>query len=195
MLNVIDLFSGTKPSQAPRADSASDQAAHGMSGRVSKLGRVSCSSWIAKRRFGDALVYGQRQELDALRTIGKLGGLQGDEHRSVSGCHRGQASFWILHSTREAWLDFSRRISIGSGARFSANNRESSASDWHRFPFFQPQKLARTVCNVAETCAQVFVAAIEPSANKRPNTISRSLDLHQKLFRSVRNVGVFSCLK
>ena len=194
-MNVLDLFSGIKPNQALRADNASGRAVHGMSDRVSILVQASCFCWIARRHCGDAPVCELRQELGSPRTIGKRVALRDGGHRSASSCRQAQASLWILHNILSAYSGFWRRISSGSGAHSSANTQESNASDWHRLPFFRPQKLVRTVCNVAETCAQVFVAAIEPSANKRPNTIWRSLDRHQKLFRSVRNVGVFSCLK
>lgn len=191
-MNVLDLFSGD---QDQRQDSASCPARHGRSGKVPRPSPASYWSCCARLHCADVRACAQRQGLALRRRTDTRGERRGVWQRTFSGFRQGQASLWISRNTHSAWLDFFRRTSTDSVARFSASTRKSSAIDWHQSLFFPPQKPVRTVCNAAETCARVFVAATEPSASNRPNTIWRSPDQHQKLFRSVRNVGVSSCLK
>ena len=190
-MNVLDIRSGP----VRKADSSSDRAAHGKSGRVSTLSQVSCCPWSARHHCGDALACVLHQGHALPRRTGIGEPLPGGERRSVSGCRQVRAALGTQHDTPDIYLDFYQRTSNGSGARFSPNILESNASGWHRFLSCWLRRTFRIACNGAETYARVSVAAIELSANRRPNTISRSLYRHQKLFHNVRNVGVFSCLK
>lgn len=128
-LRVLDLFSA---SQAPLADSASDQAAHGRSGKGSKPSLALCSLWNATRHSSDALACGQHPELAFHRRIGTPAARLGAARRNGPSFRPDPAEQRRAHSTPPSRRGSFHRTLTGCPWRSVPSIAASNANDWRR---------------------------------------------------------------
>jgi hypothetical protein len=181
-------MSELRKAQVHSADSASGQAAHGMSGKAPTPYQAWYSPLTARRRCGDARAYGRRPELVSPRNTDTPSVHLGGGRRNGSGCHLALASLPFARSRVAFALDCGRRTLTGSLARSVPSIHASSASGCSLHAHLSGT-MSHIGGNVAPTAPQPSVAAIGICSCNPPSTILMLHGQPDTQSRSIHNAS------